>query len=161
MVKWNFLALRVKIFLYFLKKNFFLYFRKWNFLASKNLIKLFYALNKTPLWETGCLNNHYFSLAAQGPNFLIHLLWLTGHHTVPEVTILVSFFVTYMTPCHSRGQSSYLLQPLWLTGHHATPEVTTLISHPTSPRETEDFPKGGKYLKDVHLSTLLAYLQPV
>ena len=29
------------------------------------------------------------------------------------------------------------------------------------PREAEDFPKGGKYPKDVHLPTFLAYLQPV
>ena len=41
------------------EKNF-LYFGKWNYLAQKNLIKLFYALNKTPLGKTGCLNNLYY-----------------------------------------------------------------------------------------------------
>ena len=34
-------------------------------------------------------------------------------------------------------------------------------SHPTHPREAEDFPtRGGKYPKDLPLPTLLAYLQP-
>ena len=104
--EWNFLSLRLKDFLYFLKKifsyifgnnifkktfyilggnflnsknekkhsNFFLYFRNWNFLAPENLIKLFYALNKTPLQETRCLSNHYFFLASQTSSFLIHFL---------------------------------------------------------------------------------------
>ena len=35
-------------------------FRKKNFLAPKNLIKLFYALNKTPLGFTGCSSIHFF-----------------------------------------------------------------------------------------------------
>ena len=59
----------------------FLYFRKWsflaqkklkNFLVSKNLIKTFYTLDKTPLGETGCLSNLYYLLAAQSSSFLIH-----------------------------------------------------------------------------------------
>ena len=52
-------------------KNF-LYFGKWNFLALKNLIKLFYTLNKTPLGVTRCLSNLYYLLAAQASSFLIH-----------------------------------------------------------------------------------------
>ena len=52
----------------------FLYFRKWNFLVPKNLIKLFYTLDKTPLGETGCLNNLYYLLAGQASSFLIHFL---------------------------------------------------------------------------------------
>ena len=43
-----------------------------NFLAPKNLKKIFYKLDKTPLGETGCLSNLYFLLAAQGSSFLIH-----------------------------------------------------------------------------------------
>ena len=38
----------------------------------KNLIKLFYTLNKTPIGETGCLSSLYYLLAAQAPSFLIH-----------------------------------------------------------------------------------------
>ena len=38
----------------------------------KNLIKLFYTLNKTPLGETGCFSNLYYLLAAQAYSFLIH-----------------------------------------------------------------------------------------
>ena len=34
-------------------------------------------------------------------------------------------------------------------------------SHPIIPREAEDFPRGGKYPKDMSLSTFLAYLKPV
>ena len=34
-------------------------------------VKLFYALNKTPLGETGCLSNLYYLLAAQTFSFLI------------------------------------------------------------------------------------------
>ena len=34
-------------------------------------------------------------------------------------------------------------------------------SHPTLPREAEDFPRGGKYPKDVPLPTFLAYVQLV
>ena len=34
-------------------------------------------------------------------------------------------------------------------------------SHPTLPRESEDFSRGGKYAKDVPLPMFLAYLKPV
>ena len=81
-----------------------LYFRKWSFLVlKKNLFKLsspkklnktFYTLDKTPFWKTGCLSNLYYILAAQASSFLIHLLWLTRNHVVPEVTTLIYFFVT-------------------------------------------------------------------
>ena len=41
-------------------------------------------------------------------------------------------------------------------------EVTTLISNPTQPipREAQDFPRSGKYPKDVPLPTCVDYLQP-
>ena len=38
-------------------------------LLIKHFIKLFYTLNKTPLGETGCLNNLYYLLAAQASSF--------------------------------------------------------------------------------------------
>ena len=41
------------------------------------MLKTFYALNKTPLGETGCLNNLYYLLAAQASAFLIQPLSLT------------------------------------------------------------------------------------
>ena len=41
-------------------------------LAPKNLIKLFYTLNKTPLGETVCLSNLYYLLASPAFSFLIH-----------------------------------------------------------------------------------------
>ena len=70
---------------------------------------------------------------------------------------------------------------LSLRGHHATPGVTTLISYnscdlqDTMPRQrsplsfhaqsilrgAEDFPRGGKYSKDLPLPTSLASLQSV
>ena len=34
-------------------------------LHQKNLIKLFYTLEKASLGETGCLSNHYYRLAAE------------------------------------------------------------------------------------------------
>ena len=66
-----------KKFLYFRKRNF-LATKKLNetflnFLASKNFIKLFDTLNKTPVGESGCLRNLYL-LAAKAFSFLIHFL---------------------------------------------------------------------------------------
>ena len=49
--------------------------------------------------------------------------------------------VIYGTPCHRIGHEVLPTQPL--------------------PREAEVFPRGGKYPKDLSLSILLAYLQPV
>ena len=44
----------------------------------------------------------------------------------------------------------------------AMPRQNAPVSFPTQPipRKAEDFPRGGKYSKDVPLPTLLAYLQP-
>ena len=44
------------------------------FLAAKNLIKLFYTLDKTPLGETGYLGNLYYLLATQPSGVSIHFL---------------------------------------------------------------------------------------
>ena len=66
-----------------------------NFLTSKNLLKLFYAFDKTLLGETGCLSSIYDLLATQASSFLIH------------------FFCDLRdTPCHARGHYSHLSQPL-------------------------------------------------
>ena len=78
-------------------------------LKKKNVIKPFYTLNKTPLGETRYLSNLYYLLAAQAYSCLIQFLWLTGHHAVPEVTTLISFFMTYAITCHARFHSSHLL----------------------------------------------------
>ena len=116
-----------KKFLYFRKRNF-LATKKLNetflnFLASKNFIKLFDTLNKTPVGESGCLRNLYL-LAAKAFSFLIHFLWLTRHHAAPEVTIIIWFFVTHGT--------------IW-----------SPLSFPTQPvpSEAEDFPRGGNQEK--------------
>ena len=47
---------------------------KLSTLFVKNLIKLFYILNKTPLGEIECLSSLYYLLAVQASSFLIHLL---------------------------------------------------------------------------------------
>ena len=54
---------------------------------------------------------------------------------------LCSTYVTYRTPCYAIDHKVLPTQPL--------------------PREAEDFPRGGKYPKDVRLPTCLDYLEPV
>ena len=114
-------------------KNVF-YFRKLNILAQKCLIKLFYTLNKTPLGETGFLNNLYHLLAVQASTFLI-----------PPFRSRVSQDTFGILPLTVK----YLFN-LW-------------GAIPTQPllRGAEDFPRGSIYLKDVPLFTFLAYLQLV
>ena len=118
-------------------------------LVLKILIKLFYTLNKTflysnktPLGETGCLSNLYL-LAVQAFSFLIHPPFL---NTVSQDTF-VTLSLTAQHLCDFQD----------IMPHHWSPHT----SHLTLPREAEDFPRGGKYPKDVPLSTFLAYLQPV
>ena len=96
---------------------------------QKNVIKLFYTLNKTPLGEAGCLSNLYYLLVAQPSIFVIHFLWLTGHHATPEVTTFISFFLTYGTPCYARSHYSHLL-----------PDAVP-------PTESEDCPRDGSIFK--------------
>ena len=50
------------------------------------------------------------------------------------------------------GCSSMLIMPC-----HWSPSA----SHPTLPREAENFSRGNKYPKDVPVPAFLAYLQPV
>ena len=97
---------------------------------SKNLIKLFYTLNKTPIGETGCLSSLYYLLAAQAPSFLIHPPFLnTGsQETFRTLLLTVQYSQDTMSLCHHWSRSTY---------------------HPTLSREAEDFPRGGMYPEDV------------
>ena len=105
---------------------------------------LFFNLNKTPLGETGCPSNPYFLLTGcLGMQFfLIHSPFPTQSVRLPLVTYpsLCSTCVTYRTPCYSIGHQVLPTQPL--------------------PREAEDFPRGDKYFKHVHLLTYLIYFSP-
>ena len=116
----------------------------WNFLVSKNLMKLnfFFPLDKTPLGETGCLSNLYYLLAAQASSF-------NSSPPLPKRSQLGH--TSYPTP---QCPAPVLLQDATL-GHWLPSD-----SHPSLPREAEDFPKGGKYPKDMPLPTFLAYFQP-
>ena len=134
-----------------------LYFRKWSFLVlKKNLFKLsspkklnktFYTLDKTPFWKTGCLSNLYYILAAQASSFLIHLLWLTRNHVVPEVTTLIYFFcdlrytmprqrllllslitfLTFGTPYSARDHHSHLPTNLYLQRRRLSLGVASIV----------------------------------
>ena len=117
-----------KKFLYFRKRNF-LATKKLNetflnFLASKNFIKLFDTLNKTPVGESGCLRSLYL-LAAKAFSFLIHFLWLTRHYAVPEVTIIIWFFVTHGTICNARGHHSHFPLNMFLVKQRISLGVAT------------------------------------
>ena len=106
-------------------------------------VKLFYALNKTPLGETGCLSNLYYLLAVQAFSFLIHLpfqTWSVRTSLVPHHS-LCGACVAYKTPCYDIFHQVLPAQPV--------------------PRDAESFPRGSKYPKDVSLPKFLAYLQPV
>ena len=118
----------------FLISNFYIL---WNFLALKDLITLFYTLNKTLLGETECLSNLYYLVATQASNFLIHLLFLNAVSQDTFGTLLHTV--------------QYLFE-LWnVMSHH----WSLSISHPTLPKEAEVFPRGGKYPKGVFLPPFL------
>ena len=128
----------------------FLYFRKRN--PNKLII-----FQEVTFWTF-----LYYLLAAQASSFLIHFLWLTGHHAIPEVTTLISFFLGLMV-CHATPEvtnlTSYNLCDLWDT----MPCQRSPLSFLTQlvPGEAEGFPRGGKYPKDLPLPTFLVYLRPV
>ena len=103
-----------KNFLYFRRENplwkKFLYFREWNFLAPKILIKLFYAVHKNlHPWPTTI-----FFYLLKHPVFLFifsDLLDTMPHQRWP---LSSHFFVTYGTPCHTRGHHFHILPNLYL-----------------------------------------------
>ena len=68
----------------------FLYFGKWSFLTPILLIKLFYALNKIVLGETGYESNLYY---------LLGIFTIPGHLCYPT-TNCAAF--PWLTKCHSR-----------------------------------------------------------
>ena len=77
-----------------------------------------------PLDFTGCSISsfliHFFdfqdSIAHQRSPLSSHFLWLTGHHTVPDVSTLISLFVTYRAPCCVTSHHSQLIfYDLWDT----------------------------------------------
>ena len=90
---------------------------------------------KTPLGETGCLGNPYFTGCLS-----IHFLNLHTH-------------VTDLRDTMPRQRS--LTPHMWLVGRYATPGVTLHI-----PREAEDFPRGDKHFKHVPPPTYLICLSP-
>ena len=72
-----------------------------------------------------------------------HFLWLAGHHVISEVITVISYNLCDLqdiTP-HQRSPLSFSFQLV--------------------PRVAQNFPRGGKYSKDVLLPTFLVYLQPV
>ena len=85
-----------------LKKS--LIFREMELSSLKNLIKLLYALNKTPLGEKRCLNNLYYFViypffnSTPFPNTVSQDTFGTLLLTAQCVT-----HVTYGTPCHANG----------------------------------------------------------
>ena len=76
-------------------------------------IKLFYALNKTPLGETVYLSNLYYLLAAQASSSLIHPLSQTQSVRTSLVPyhLLCSTCVTNGTPYHAIGHHVLTTQP--------------------------------------------------
>ena len=137
---------------YLTKKNL-LHFRKWGFLALENLIKLFYTLNKILLGETGCLRSLYYLLTAQASSFLIQAPFpnKVSQDTFGILLLSQDTFGTLL-------QTVQYLCDFWVAmPRHWSPSA----SYPTLSREAEDYPRGGKYPKDVPLSTFLATLQPV
>ena len=111
--------------------------------SPKNLIKLFYALNKTPLEETGYLNSLYYLMVAQASSFVIHLSFpdTVSQNTFATLPLTVQYLFELqdIMPCH------------W----------SLITTHEALLMEAEDFPTGGKCPNDVPLPTFLAYLQPV
>ena len=95
------------------------------------LLLFFYALNKTPLGETGCLTSLTFLLAAQTSNFLIHPFPPPPFRAQSVKLHLVTYSslsrtcVTYRTSCCSIGDQ--------------------VLPKKFLPREAEDFPRSGKY----------------
>ena len=95
----------------------------------------------TPLGESGCLGNSYFTYWL--PKHPVFWFTLTQSVRLPMVTYpsLCSPCVTYGTLCHAIGHQVLPTQPL--------------------PREAEDFPRGDNHSKHVPLPTYLAWLQPI
>ena len=122
-----------------LKKLTFLFLKSFlcaYFLVCCKLLKHL-ALHKTPLGEIGCLSDSYNLLFAQGSSFLIHPF----SQSKSVRTYLVPF--------------PHCAALVWLTGYHAAPLVTKYFPSQQLAREEEDFPRDGKYPRDVPLFNYL------
>ena len=102
--------------------------------GPEKLNKRFYTLNKTPLGETGCLSSLYYLLAAQVYSLLIH--------PFPNTVRQNTFGILPLTVQHLQDAMP----------RHWSP----CTSHPTIPVEAKNFPRGGKYPKNVPLPTFSA-----
>ena len=102
---------------------------------------LTFSLCKTPLGETGCLDNPWLLLTGCLSIQLFDSS-VTQSVRLPMATYLslCSTCVTYRTSCHAIGCQVLPTQPL--------------------PREAEDFPRGERYFKHVPPLTYLIYLSP-
>ena len=111
-------------------KNF-LIFQEMELSPPKNLIKLFYTLNKTPLRveaQAGCLSNLYYWLAAQVSRFLIHFPFQNTSVRRPLVPYhsLCSTCLTYRAPYHAIGHRMRPAQP-FLGGQRISLGVTSIL----------------------------------
>ena len=101
------------------------------------------SLCKTPLGETGCLGNPYFTYWL--PKHPVFWFTLTLTQSVRLLMVaypsLCSICVTYRTLCCAIGHKVLPNQPL--------------------PREAEDFPRSDNHSNHVPLPTYLAWLQPI
>ena len=140
--------LKRKLFSYFGKRKFqknSLYFKKRNFFIFRGayilengtlyLTKFCYSLTKTPLGKSGCLSSLYYLPAAQGSRFLIHLSF---PNTVSR-DIFGTLPLTVQYSCDLRKAMP----------RHWSPSTC----HSTFSREAKDFPRGGRYHKEVPLPT--------
>ena len=109
---------------------------------------------KTPLGETGCLGNPYFT-GCLSIQFFNSPLPLTQSVRLPMAIYpsLCSTYVTYGTQCHARGHQVLSEPPGILTGPLPRQRSLTLI-----PREAEDFSRGDKHFKNVPSPAYLIYL---
>ena len=101
------------------------------------------SLCKTPLGETGCLGNPYFTYWLHKHPVFCFTFTLTQSVRLAMVTYpsLCSACVTYRALCYT-------------IGHQVLPTQTL-------PREAEDFPRSENHSKYVSLPTYLAWLQPI
>ena len=102
---------------------------------------LIFNLNKTPLGETGCLNNPYFLLTdCLGIYFFYSPPFPVSRLPLDTYPSLCSTCVTYRVLCHAIGFQVLPAQAL--------------------PKEVEEFPRGDRYFKHVSPPTYLIYLSP-
>ena len=101
-------------------------------------MKTFFTGNRTLWGETGCLSNLYYLLASQAASFSIHPFFpnTISQDTFGTIQLTVSYLCDLwnVMPCH------------WSKN----------TSHSTLLNKVEDFPRGGKYSKDVPQPTKIA-----